>query len=136
MRSIRSSLASGAPAPETLLRTGVIALLGTGFALGIAHALLDFDILVHSQALPGCAFRALFELPCPGCGMTHALLLLTQLRVGESLLAHPAALPGLAAAFVWSTRPDWLRPLQRDWLLGTALVALIGLWILRLLNAQ
>ena len=46
----------------------------------------------HEQlGLPACPSRALFQIPCPGCGATTALALFARGSFGASLLAHPFA---------------------------------------------
>ncbi len=42
-----------------------------------------------------CAIAVMFHRPCPGCGMTRALLLLAGGHVEASLRMHPLALPVL-----------------------------------------
>lgn len=120
-----------APPPEGVLRAAVALFVLGLIATGLAHAWIGFEPLLLSDWLPGCAFRALTGLRCPGCGMTHALLLLTQLRVTESLAAHPAALVLVAAASLWLLRPEWTRAWQRSSVQAGALVVLIVLWVLR-----
>ena len=44
-----------------------------------------------------CAIATLFHVPCPGCGMTRALLLLAQGDTAGSFRMHPLALPVLVA---------------------------------------
>jgi hypothetical protein len=57
----------------------------------------------------GCPFAALFGIPCPGCGMTRAVLLMSAGHFAASLrmnaLAVPSALATLAVmgATVWVT---------------------------------
>ena len=58
-----------------------------------------------------------------------------QLRVAESLAMHPAALPTVIAAALFSTRPQLLSPAQQNRAAAVALVALLGLWAIRLLPA-
>ncbi len=134
MKSTRSSppsvrRARQAPPPDVLLRLGVGASAVALAAIGLAHACFGLEPLLLSDWLPGCVFRTLTGLPCPGCGMTHALLLLTQLRIAESFAAHPAALPLTAATSLWLLRPSWARSWQGNPVLGVMLAALLLLWL-------
>lgn len=49
-----------------------------------------------------CALRMIAGIPCPGCGLTRAFLLLLQGKVKEATVIHPFWLPVLAvfAAFL------------------------------------
>ena len=131
MKSTSSSLASSF-APERLWRLAVFAFLGALALAAAGHGLLGIDPAEGSGWLPGCVFRALTDLPCPGCGMTHALLLLAQLRLTESLAAHPAGLPLVAIAAIWCLRPTALTRHRQQLLCAAALPLLLGLWVLRL----
>jgi len=119
------------PTPDALLRSAVRALLLAGLAGAAAHALLDWDPEVWQAWLPGCPLRAVTGVPCPGCGMTRALLLLVQLRFEAAWVAHPAAPGVVAAMLVWGIRPPRWSPRLRDGLAAAALAALLGLWIAR-----
>lgn len=46
-----------------------------------------------------CVFRALLDLPCPGCGLTRAMSHLVHGSVGRAFELHPLA-PGLAVELV------------------------------------
>ena len=113
-------------------RFGVAAFLVAMAAAASGQMLLGIDPAVLTAWLPGCLFRAQTDLPCPGCGMTHALVLLAQLRFAESFAAHPAAIPTVLAAAIWSIRPGLLKPERQTALSATALVLLLGLWAVRL----
>lgn len=60
--------------------------------------------LSRLEALPLCVFRALTGLPCPGCGMTHALISAFEGHWNAAWRLHPLALPLLA---VWTTWLAW-----------------------------
>lgn len=47
-----------------------------------------------------CPTARLFHVPCPGCGMTRAFLLLFDGRWAASLAMHPLAIPTAAAQAV------------------------------------
>lgn len=72
-------------------------------------ALVALSVLVGTGAvtlarmeasLPLCLFRAVTGVPCPGCGMAHALIHALNFDVVASFNAHPLGLP-LLAAWVW-----------------------------------
>ena len=106
--------------------------LGVTLASGLALVCCDVDLLRHLSFFPACPFHAASGLPCPGCGMTRAFLLLGQLRIGDALAAHPLA-PGLLLAMLWTLAgaPGRAR-IPRD-AVTTALLALVlGVWLARL----
>jgi len=118
-------------APETLLRTIVLG-LGVAWVIGaVGHAALGWDPEAWQAWLPSCLFRTATGFPCPGCGMTRAVLLLMQLRVGAALGAHPAAPVVVAAALAWGIHPPRWSPRHRDGLYALALVALLAVWAVR-----
>jgi len=114
-----------------LLRAALVSLLLAGLAAAAGHALLGWDLAAWRAWLPGCPIRAVTGFPCPGCGMTRALLLLVQLRFGAALVAHPAAPAVAAAALVWGIRPPRWSPALRDGVAAAALAVLLGVWVAR-----
>ena len=88
-----------------------------------------------------CPFRLVTHLPCPGCGMTRALLALCHGDLRTALAAHPLS-PFLAIALgLWwvnnlllsSGRPPLITlpdSLGRLWWL--ALAVTLALWLARL----
>ena len=115
--------------PDRVLQLGTRGVLTAVALSGIAYLVLGFDIVEHVAALPGCLARALSGVPCPGCGMTRAFLLLGQLRLEAGIAQHPLA-PGLLAATLWLALGRRL-PRSR-WLVGGALVAVLAVWVGRL----
>ncbi len=119
--------------PALVLRVGVALVLGVTLASGLALLFFDVDLLRQLSFFPACPFHMASGLPCPGCGMTRAFLLLGQLRIGDALAAHPLA-PGLLLAMLWTLAgaPGRSR-IPRD-AVATALLALVlGVWLVRLL---
>ncbi len=57
--------------------------------------------LSRFDGLPLCPFKALTGVPCPGCGMTHALVAAFEGRWQACAALHPLALPLLAAWTAW-----------------------------------
>ena len=60
-----------------------------------------FQVGMHLLGLPGwaCPFKAVFGIPCPGCGLTAAVDELLHGHVGESMRTHAFA-PIFLAAFL------------------------------------
>jgi hypothetical protein len=107
---------------STLRRTAVslpawVAPLATG--VGVAAATVTLGVMdpeVRGQVSPGCPFRALTGLDCPGCGGTRAVYALTQGDLAAAfehnllaMLVLPLLVIGwagwLAARLGWRERP-------------------------------
>lgn len=93
--------------------------------------------------LPPCTFQALFETPCPGCGMTTSFSNFTRGRFIASMRANVAGfllamtclvqIPWCWASvyrgrLLWVDRPDW----AAIWLLATVLGVALFQWAIRL----
>jgi len=106
--------------------------LGGMLASGLVAASTGVDALEHLPHIPACLFHALSGVPCPGCGMTRALLLLGQLRFAEALALHPLA-PGMGLLMIWalvgSPGRSWLT--RRSTVRG-ALALVLVVWIARI----
>ncbi len=86
--------------PDLVLRAAIAGVFAVMLASWLAHTLLGLDFIAQVYLFPLCPFRAATGVPCPGCGMTRAFLLLSQLRLGEAMAVNPLA-PFLAAAMAW-----------------------------------
>lgn len=117
--------------------------LGLGLAWPLAMAATPQWL--RSGVGPGCPFRALTGLPCPLCGGTHACAALVQGDWAGAWAASPGALLLLLLASLWAAQwgLEGLRGQQRvqpwpwghPWALLGVAVAVLGLWVLRLLGA-
>ncbi len=69
--------------------------LGLGlFGLIVANALGAGLTASHTNFLPElCLFRRLFDVACPGCGMTRAMISLSNLEFARALALNPLSLP-------------------------------------------
>jgi hypothetical protein len=75
--------------------------------------------------LPLCGFRWLTGLPCPFCGLTHAMFALAKGHFGEALHWHllsPLAF-AMLAGLLWSPPR-----MARLWMPCAALFGVYGVW--------
>ena len=101
-------------------------------------------LLVVWSGIPVCPTATLFGIPCPGCGLTRASLLLLSGDVHGALGLHPLVfvlLPLISAALAWGaasylrgTRqraPSASRGGALSLGAGLLLVLMLGVWGLR-----
>jgi hypothetical protein len=93
-----------------------------------------------------CPLAEIFGVPCPGCGMTRAALLLVDGQWTASLRMHPLSLPNaigslfFMGATIWVTAKSgspitmWSERVGRAAILsfGTLQLAMLGLWLARM----
>lgn len=81
-----------------------------------------------------CVFRTLFEIPCPGCGMTRALIAMLRLDLKQAFLYHPMvwSVPVIGAMLLLDggifKKKRW-----NNLLLCGIGIGFIAVWILRLI---
>ena len=108
--------------------------------------LLVLALLPLAHLVPHfCVFRSLTGVPCPGCGVTHAILLALALDIRGSLLANPAGLVITAAIFfqvcfrplaiVYEKTSPFVITGSR-WLAKFTAVVLFASWIFTLLHLR
>lgn len=77
--------------------------------------------------LPGCPWRNLTGIPCPGCGMSRAWMAAFRMDFGAAFAYHPMF--WCVPVFGWLFWRDF-RPFQRRWLNIALLFALsVGIGI-------
>lgn len=107
-------------------------------ALGGCVAVAVLDPAARAEISPGCPFRLLTGLDCPGCGGTRALYALTQGQIATSMSSN--LLVWLVAPLLIVAWGSWLLATlgRREgvWQPGPRLSwtlawATIGFWVLR-----
>jgi hypothetical protein len=119
-------------AEDRLLRLPVILILGIIFASGIFYHVLDMDLVVHVTGVAICPFHAITGIPCPGCGMTRAMLSLGQLQFGKAMHFNPFCiflLIVMVSIVCFGKIPSWLR---HPALTRGLLIAVLVYWIIRI----
>jgi hypothetical protein len=112
-------------------------------ALLIVAALPLLYVIPFLRAIPHfCLAQTLFGIPCPGCGITHALLALALFDLRGSWNANPAGF-ALTLLFIFQL---FVRPLAilvpaasknisrvGRWFSSASVIALMVVWILRVI---
>ena len=107
-------------------------------AVAIAGARVQLEL---GGGVGACPFRAVTGLPCPLCGSTRALALLSE---GDAGFLHYNAVVALAVAValtagvVAAVRPDWAARLARlapaRHPLRTTVVVVLAAWVVAVAN--
>ncbi len=95
------------------------------------------------QLPPSCGFQSLFNLDCPGCGLTRCFISAAHGELGQAWAFHPAGLMLFAlivaqipfrAVQIWrlSSGRDELRIRWLHYLPWLLLVAMIAQWLWRI----
>ena len=80
---------------------------------------LAFVLPAQGIGVPLCYFRALFHLPCPGCGLSRSFASIVQLRLGDAVAHHPfglVAFPLLLGVLVITLMPRRVQDAISGWL--------------------
>ncbi len=113
----RSETARGSSEPRPVSRM----LLGRFTRVFAAVAIAAAFVLPGDGTgfIPTCYFKAMFALPCPGCGLSRSLASITHLHFGDSLAYHPFGLlvfALLCAILAVSLSPARIRAAVAAWL--------------------
>jgi len=107
--------------------------------LSNVSAVVLLPVLTHVPHI--CVVRLLFHVPCPGCGVTHAILAVAHFRLAAAWHSNPAGL-GMVAGFGYQliARPiALLFPPMGDFVVRTSgllskfvVASLFAVWMARL----
>lgn len=144
------SLANHLVRPFDALRTPILASIMRdrmmSFAISAA-CVIQVGLFASTGHGWQCPIRGALGIPCPGCGLSHATLLLFQGKWRQSFAEHafaPIFLIGLVLVAVVSLLPGKWRAMavgtvsgieKRTGITAIILVALMGYWGMRLLSA-
>lgn len=114
------SSAPGPPSTGRFTRAAPVEVLFGTWSAFVATAILAGAVLgalaIGDWSGDGptlCWFRGISGLPCPGCGLTRAVIHLARGELTRSFVLHPFGVPVLAWACVAATGPLWPRSLKR-----------------------
>jgi len=140
-RPTRSAIVD--PLATQVFRPAVVGV--AGLAVG---ALLPPDWVLHGPQL--CIFKLMSGMPCPGCGLTRAVVLAMHGDLSGSLYFHPLGLLFVVGALIlaavdaygwWISRRPGATPRSPTWLLDrisqspapwVVVGVMLALWVVRL----
>ena len=79
--------------PNNFLKIVVSLVLSAIASCGFFFHLFEIDFMNYLPRVSLCPFHAVTGLPCPGCGMTRAMLSLGQLKLKEAIEYNLFAVP-------------------------------------------
>ena len=123
-------------APETVLKIAAIFILAVVALAGAFFYLFEIDFINYLPNLSLCPFHAITGIPCPGCGMTRAMLSLGQLKLREAIGFNFFSLPLLISMIIWLWPGKFPSFIQHRAFGIITFAAIIIAWLVRLLNLQ
>ena len=118
--------------PSHLLRLSIGLIVCLVISGGLLYYVWGIDILEALPSFSLCPFFLITGAPCPGCGMTRALLKLGQLNISGAIQANPYSLPLLLimVLYLWlGYIPSWI---QHKILIRISLALVVSAWIVDL----
>ena len=116
---------------DNCLRILVIIVLAVVSSCGVFLYLLEIDFKNYLPTVSLCPFQAVTGIPCPGCGMTRAMISLGQLKLEEAIEYNLFSTPLfiLMVLYVWPRK--FPRFLQHKIFSIIMLVVIIFIWLMR-----
>ena len=122
--------------PGNILKILVIAVLTAVSFSGLFLYLLGIDLMNYLPTVSLCPFHAITGIPCPGCGMTRAMLSLGQLKLREAIEFNFFSLPLLISMIIWLWPGKFPSFVQHRAFGIIVFAVIIIVWLMRLLNLQ
>ena len=117
---------------KVYLRIVVFLILGVMLISGVCYHVFEIDVKDHLPGYVLCPFRVVTRIPCPGCGMTRAMLYLGQLDFGKAIHLNVFSIPLFVVMLIYIYNPKMIRILKNELMLKVLLVTVVVLWVLRL----
>jgi len=101
---------------------------------GITFQLFGFNMLDIMPKHSFCPFRAITGKPCPGCGMTHAFIHISQFKFITAFKENPFSIPFYIVMILFLFTGNIPKMLKSNTFKYLFLFCVIILWIVRLNN--
>jgi hypothetical protein len=97
---------------------------------GVLNHVFGIDVENHLPGYSLCPFRIITHIPCPGCGMTRAMICLGKLDLAKAIHLNPLSIPLFALMLIYVCNPDMIRISKNELILKILLVMVVVVWIL------
>ena len=121
---------------DNLLKVSVMVILAIVSLSGVFLYLFEIDFMNYLPTVSLCPFHAVTGFPCPGCGMTRAMICLGQLKVKEAIGFNlfSAPLLILMILYVWPGKFPFF--MHHKVFSIIMLIVVIFVWLMRLAGLQ
>jgi hypothetical protein len=120
--------------PDSLLRIFIGIILSIVIASGILSIFFNTELLTFLSHFSLCPFHTITGIPCPGCGMSRAFLLLGQLKIKQALNMNIFSLALFFLMVIYFVIGHIPQRLKNKYIVYTSLSAVLIFWVLRLIN--
>ncbi len=122
--------------PNDSLRTLVIIALAVVSSSGVFLYLFEIDFMNYLPTVSLCPFHAITEIPCPGCGMTRAMISLGQLKLEAAIDYNMFSTPLIILMVVYAWPGKFPSFLQHKLINIIMFIVVIIVWLIRLVDLQ
>jgi len=99
---------------------------------GLSYITAGIDFLKFFPAVSICPFRFITGFKCPGCGMTHAFIHLSQFKIACATKKNIFSIPLLLVMIIYLFSGKRIKLLYSPVIKYSLLLLIILFWILRL----
>ena len=87
--------------PDTVLKIAAVFILAVAAFAGAFFYLFEIDFIDYLPDFSLCPFHAVTGIPCPGCGMTRAMLSMGQLKLKQAFEYNLFSVPLLISIIIY-----------------------------------